>query len=47
MIKRAHTFFLNLEEKMLVSDESLFKKMKEVYKDYFNGGMGAEAVKSF
>ncbi|OQA21468.1 MAG: DNA-directed RNA polymerase subunit beta' [Actinobacteria bacterium ADurb.Bin346] len=45
MIKRAHTFFLNLEEKMLVSDESLFKKMKEVYKDYFNGGMGAEAVK--
>jgi len=45
LIKRAHTFFLNLEEKMLVSDESLFKKMKEVYKDYFNGGMGAEAVK--
>ena len=45
LIKRAHTFFLNLEEKMLVSDESLFKKMKEVYKDYFNGGMGAESVK--
>ncbi len=44
-IKRANTFLLNLEEKMLVTDESLFKKMKEVYKDYFNGGMGAEAIK--
>jgi len=45
LIKRAETFFLNIEEKMLVSDEALFKKMKEVYKDYFTGGMGAEAVK--
>ncbi len=45
LIKRAHTFFLNLEEKMLVPEEPIFKKMKEVYKDYFNGGMGAEAVK--
>ncbi|MCL5073485.1 MAG: DNA-directed RNA polymerase subunit beta' [Actinobacteria bacterium] len=45
LIKRANTFFLNLEEKMIVSDESLFKKMKEIYKEYFNGGMGAEAVK--
>ncbi len=45
LIKRANTFFLNLEEKMIVSDESLFKKMKEIYKEYFNGGMGAEAIK--
>jgi DNA-directed RNA polymerase subunit beta' len=45
LISRANTFFLNAEEKMLVSDEALFKKMKEIYKDYFNGGMGAEAVK--
>ena len=45
LIKRANTFFLNLEEKMLVSDEALFKKMKEIYKDYFSGGMGAEAIK--
>ena len=45
LIKRANTFFLNIEEKMLVSDEALFKKMKEIYKDYFTGGMGAEAVK--
>ncbi|MGM0366586.1 MAG: DNA-directed RNA polymerase subunit beta' [Actinomycetota bacterium] len=45
LIERAHTFFFNLEEKMLVSDEALFKKMQEIYKDYFDGGMGAEAVK--
>jgi len=45
LIKRAETFFFNLEEKMLVSDEALFKKMKEIYGQYFKGGMGAEAVK--
>ena len=45
LIKRADTFFFNLEEKMLVSDEALFKKMKEIYGRYFKGGMGAEAVK--
>jgi DNA-directed RNA polymerase subunit beta' len=45
LIKRADTFFLNLEEKMLVSDEALFKKMKEIYGKYFKGGMGAEAIK--
>ncbi len=45
LIKRADTFFFNLEGKMLVSDEALFKKMKEIYGQYFKGGMGAEAVK--
>ena len=45
LIKRASTFFFNLEVKMLVSDEALFKKMKEIYGQYFNGGMGAESVK--
>lgn len=45
LIKRADTFFFNLEEKMLVSDEALFKKMKEIYGQYFKGGMGAEAIK--
>ncbi len=45
LIKRADTFFYNLEEKMLVADEGLFKKMKEIYGDYFEGGMGAEAIK--
>lgn len=45
LIDRAYTFFLNIEEKMLVTDEALFKKMREIYKDYFNGGMGAEAIR--
>ncbi|MCG9480071.1 MAG: DNA-directed RNA polymerase subunit beta' [Actinomycetia bacterium] len=45
LIDRANTFFYNLEEKMLVSDEALFKKMQEIYSDYFSGGMGAEAVR--
>ncbi len=45
LVKRADTFFYNLEEKMLVADENLFKKMKEVYGEYFEGGMGAEAIK--
>ncbi len=45
LIERASTFFSNLEIKMLVSDEALFKKMKEVYGQYFSGGMGAQSVK--
>ena len=45
LIKRSSTFFSNIEEKMLVSDEALFKKMMIIYGDYFNGGMGAEAVR--
>ena len=45
LIKRASTLFSSLEEKMLVIDETLFKKMSAIYSDYFKGGMGAEAVR--
>ncbi len=45
LIKKAQALFFNLEEKMLIADENLFKKLKEIYNDYFKGGMGAEAVK--
>ncbi|MCJ7665350.1 MAG: DNA-directed RNA polymerase subunit beta', partial [Actinobacteria bacterium] len=45
LIKRSTTFFSNIEEKMLVSDEGLFKKMTEIYGEYFKGGMGAEAIR--
>ncbi|MDD5658680.1 MAG: DNA-directed RNA polymerase subunit beta', partial [Actinomycetota bacterium] len=45
IVKKAQALFHNLEEKMLISDESLFKKLKEIYGAYFKGGMGAEAVK--
>ncbi len=45
LIKRSITFFSNIEEKMLVSDEALFKKMNSMFGSYFKGGMGAEAIK--
>ncbi len=45
LIKKAQALFFNLEEKMLIADENLFKKLKEIYGEYFKGGMGAEAVK--
>ena len=45
LIKRSSTFFANIEEKMLVSDEALFKKMVSIYGSYFKGGMGAQAVR--
>lgn len=45
LIKRSTIFFSNIEEKTLVSDEALFKKMSEIYGEYFSGDMGAEAVR--
>ena len=45
LIKRSSTFFSNIEERTLASDEALFKKMMIVYGDYFKGGMGAEAIR--
>jgi len=37
--------FKALEYKQLVSDEMLFREMRERYGDYFRGGMGAEAMR--
>ena len=37
--------FLKIEPKMLVSDEALYREMRLNYRDYFRGGMGAEAVR--
>ncbi|MCL4377620.1 MAG: DNA-directed RNA polymerase subunit beta' [Actinobacteria bacterium] len=45
LVKKAQALFHNLEEKMLISDENLFKKLREIYGAYFKGGMGAEAIK--
>ena len=45
LVKKAQTLFYNLSAKMLISDENLFKKLKEIYGAYFKGGMGAEAVR--
>jgi len=34
----------NLKEKQLIPDEQLYRDLKIRYGDYFNGGMGAEAI---
>ena len=44
---RADAFqaFMTLTERDLVSDEPLFREMKRYYSMYFEGGMGAEAIR--
>ena len=37
--------FLKIEPKQLVADEALYREMRINYRDYFKGGMGAEAVR--
>ena len=37
--------FLKIEPKQLVPDEALYREMRLNYRDYFTGGMGAEAVR--
>ena len=41
----AFDLFLRIEPRMLVPDESLYRVMRANYRDYFTGGMGAEAVR--
>ena len=43
--EKAFKEFMSLEVKQLVSDEELFREMRKYYKVYFEGGMGAEAVR--
>ena len=41
----AFELFQKIEEKQLVPDEALYREMRLNYRDYFRGGMGAEAVR--
>ena len=43
--KDAFDAFLKIEPKQLVPDEALYREMRLNYRDYFTGGMGAEAVR--
>ena len=43
--KKAFDEFMSLRVKDLVSDEELFREMRKYYSMYFEGGMGAEAVR--
>ncbi|MDO4183386.1 MAG: DNA-directed RNA polymerase subunit beta' [Coriobacteriia bacterium] len=41
----AFDLFMKIEAKQLVPDEALYREMRANYRDYFKGGMGAEAVR--
>ena len=41
----AFELFQKIEAKQLVSDEALYREMRANYREYFKGGMGAEAVR--
>src|SRR5207244_4547767 len=38
--------FKKLEPKQLVADETLYRELRDRYGDYFQGGMGAEALQT-
>ena len=42
---RAFDLFMSLEPKQLMGDDALYREMRQCYRDYFNGGIGAEAIK--
>ncbi len=41
----AYEAFMKIEPKQLIPDEALYREMRANYRDYFTGGMGAEAVR--
>ena len=43
--KKAFDEFMKLQVKDLVADEELFREMRKHYSTYFEGGMGAEAIR--
>ncbi len=43
--KKAFDEFMKLQVKDLVADEELFREMRKHYSMYFEGGMGAEAIR--
>jgi len=44
-LRRVFEEFKSLKPMQLVNDETLFRDMRERYGDYFQGGMGAEAMR--
>ncbi|MCH4180378.1 MAG: DNA-directed RNA polymerase subunit beta' [Atopobiaceae bacterium] len=43
--QEAYDKFMQLEERELIADETIFREMKKYYSIYFKGGMGAEAIR--
>ncbi len=44
LAKRAFDEFRNLHSRKIVEDEMLWRELRDRYGDYFEGGMGAEAI---
>ncbi len=45
VIREAFEVLKTLEVKQMISNEDIFRELRENYSEYFRGGMGAEAVK--
>jgi DNA-directed RNA polymerase subunit beta' len=45
LVRRTFETFRDMGIKQIVDDEQLWRELKDRYEDYFNGGMGAEAIK--
>ena len=43
--KEVYDTFMKLKEKDLINDEIIFREMRERFSEYFQGGMGADAIK--
>ncbi len=44
-LDETQTAFKNLNVKQLVADDAVYRSLRERFADYFDGGMGAEAIK--
>src|SRR5687768_1398117 len=44
LVRRAFDEFKDLHARKIIEDEMLWRELKERYGDYFEGGMGAEAI---
>ena len=45
MVTRAWDEFRDLYPRQIIEDEQLWRELRDRYEDYFEGGMGAEAIK--
>ncbi|MGE0881387.1 MAG: DNA-directed RNA polymerase subunit beta' [Acidimicrobiia bacterium] len=45
LVKRSFDEFRDLHSRKIIEDEQLWRELKDRYGDYFEGGMGADAIK--
>jgi DNA-directed RNA polymerase subunit beta' len=44
LLEQCYSTFENMHSRMIIEDETLYRELQHRYADYFEGGMGAEAV---